>query len=246
MREVNDLYAFNEGSNVKELLANKKWRISKNSVLCLFFYMAIKIIIDYSYVYVISPRFSYAGLTTTIDWGKMFEGYIAVLWIGACFPKSIKKVSDFLLFFFFVSLFLPLASIYGLKDESRLYFYALSLSFLLMNKSRILAHFIPIPSMRLRSRRRYFIYFAVFAMLGMFAWIIANDGLSLFNLNIWRVYEFRRSTAALLFSGIFAYFMPLLGKVIMPSILAVFLWKKATWQVVSVLFLQIIYFIFQG
>lgn len=226
-----------------DLLQNgnrKSITLSKDSLFCIFCFILIKLAIDFSYVYFVSPLYAYAGLLTDINVLKLAESYLLVFLLGLYYPKNLRIPSDFLLFFFYLTLFIPMASIYALKNGNFLFFYAICFCFVLMKSGRKLASWFRIPTVK--SGRKIFIAFAFLAILGMFSLIFARGGMSSFNLNIWKVYELRRVAGATIYSGAFAYIMPLVGKVLLPSLFAYCLWKSKKTGALLLLFLEILYF----
>lgn len=70
--------------------------ILKKSILKLTLLLILfKLVLDLSYIYVISPVYAYSGLTLSIQPIAIFESYIIVFIIGLLLPITIERASHF-------------------------------------------------------------------------------------------------------------------------------------------------------
>jgi hypothetical protein len=87
--------------------------------------LMLKVTYDLSYVYLVSPYFSwtpayYPLLANNI---KIAESYILALIIGLTLPHQARQPSDFMLVFLGSVVILPMLTLYGLADRDRVYTY---------------------------------------------------------------------------------------------------------------------------
>jgi glucan phosphoethanolaminetransferase (alkaline phosphatase superfamily) len=155
---------------------------------------------------------------------KIIESYFLLLLYGFMLPIKLNKPSNFFSIFLFAMTTVPLSSVYSLKNQERMYFYLVLLSLLMI---LIISR---LPEFKLRTvvhGRLIAIIVGFILFIGIFSWIGYKGGFSYFNLNLLRVYEFRRVVGSQVFYGIFGYFMSWYGKVINPMFIAYFLWKRS-------------------
>jgi len=208
----------------------------------LYFITAIflyRLLIDISYIYIVSPFYSYTGMILNIDAFKMFETYFLLFFFSFILEHCIKKPSSFFILFLFLLLVVPLTSIYSLQNQSREYLYMVLTSFLviiLSSKARA------IKIKTLKNGRMVAINLSIFIGFMLFSWIIYRGGLSFINFNLFKVYDFRREARELIFPGRMSYLMTFFGKVINPTLIAYSLWKKNKSMILITIFIQVLFF----
>lgn len=205
-------------------------------VFSLFFY---RILLDLSYVYIVSPKYSYSGFILNVNNVKLLESY-ALLFVSSLFLKHrIKKPSDFFILFLYSMLVVPLLSTYSLLNKSREYLYMVLFSFLvIMVISKITQIKLPI----IRNGNKFVVGISLFTGILLFSWIIFRGGLHYLNFNLLRVYDFRRTVSELIFPGKIAYLMTWFGKVMNPLFIAIALMKKNKTMFLFTIGIQILFF----
>lgn len=90
-----------------------------------------KIILELSYIYYLNQNCLYMGFQLNINWLKLFESYMITYLILLILPIDESKPSTIALNVLNIIMMIPMTSIYALKNESRLYMFVASMSFIL-------------------------------------------------------------------------------------------------------------------
>ena len=215
------------------------FRQKHNKLIMLLFIILIRISIDLSYIWVISPAYSYAGFVTQLDYFKLFESYIFILCLGLIIPNKIKKPADFLVIMLFLLTILPTLSLYAMKGEARVYTYMIVISFL------VIIGMTKIPLIRIsrfRGGQTLAVVFSALLVLIVTISLIKKGGLQYFNLNLKDVYEFRGIVGSVINEGIYGYINIWVFKVLNPALLVWALYKKKPLLFLTSISLQILFF----
>ncbi len=220
---------------MKEFIA----RILSSKIFLIFTLFLYRVLIDFSYIYIISPNYKYAGLYLELNTFKLIESYILLFVFSLLLKHRVNKPSEFFILFFFSIIAVPLLSIYSLQDKSREFMYMVLLSFLIIiSASKITQVRIPIiPNGSI-------IAIAINILTGilLFTWIIIRGGFLYLNFDLLKVYDFRETVAELLFPGKLAYIMSWFGNVMNPSLIAFSLLKKNKALFIVAISAQVIFF----
>jgi hypothetical protein len=103
-------------------ILNEKYRLG--SLIIIY-----KILLEISYVLFVHPLFKYMGFTYDFSLIKVIESYLTTLFLLLWLPTNEKKPSTIMLNILYLIMIIPIFSLYFLKNESRLYFYAVFVSF---------------------------------------------------------------------------------------------------------------------
>ena len=193
----------------------------------------LQIIILYSIAYLllilgdevlIAPSYGYLGFFWSPQPFKIFEGFICTLVISSILPTKFRRPSDILIHVQMLFPILPMLVLYGAQNGPRGYLYVVLLAFLIMY---LLATKIRFKAVRIGRSLSPKLYQSLLLLTGWCAIsiIILYGGCRYFNLNIWKVYEFR-STAAHNLPSIFGYINPMVSKVVFPFSLLIAIVKK--------------------
>lgn len=212
-----------------------------NRLIFLLFIILVRISLDLSYIWVISPKFSYSGFITQIDFVKLFESYVFILFFGLIIPNKIKKPSDCLVIMLFLVTILPTLSLYAMKGEARSYTYMIIMAFSIITVIAMRNN-TSIKIVRLKGGQTLAVIFSVFAVLIVTISLISKEGLQYFNLDIERVYEFRRTVSAVINVGIFGYVNTWVFKVFNPALLVWSIYKKRPFLFLTSIGLQVLFF----
>lgn len=214
-------------------------RLLSSKFFLVFIMLLYRVLIDLSYVYIISPNYAYAGLYLEINHLKLMESYLLLFVFSLILKHRINKPSDFFILFLFSLLAVPILSLFSLQDKSREFLYMVLLSFLTII---IASKFPQIKVPILHNGRKAVIFISVITCIFLFSWIISHGGLSYLNFNILKVYDFRRTVAEMVFSGRISYLMGWFGKVINPLMISFSLWKKNKMMIVLTIGMQVLFF----
>ncbi|MDA8976931.1 hypothetical protein N9F58_00185 [Akkermansiaceae bacterium] len=214
-----------------EVIERKKWFF----IMACIFYALLEI----SYFKFINPEFEYAGFTLDVDVLKYVESKVIYIFLVMAFPNRLTKPSDYLMAYLLLSFLTPLLVFYGLNNASREVLYIVLLGVTLIsffrNGDRFqLPHF--------RNRQGTVIIFLVLASIIVSLWMVVSGGLSFFNLNFSRVYDFREDVSKLIDKGLMSYLIVWTTKVFGPFLLAFALWKKKYLYVIIVLASHVFWF----
>lgn len=200
-------------------------RLLESKFFFISMFLVYRFFLDISYAYVISPLFTYMGLYNNLNIVKYIEGYLILIIMAYTIRHRVERITDFYCVLFFLLLLVPATSIYAFKDYSRIFMYALVLSFY------IIQFFAYAPQLRLNlsdrtiSHKSILYIFAIIGIL-MFVWIILRGGLKFLNFDFSKVYEYRREAERTIFPGPFLYLMNWYGKIINPTLILLFIWDK--------------------
>jgi len=171
-----------------QLINNKKFNILsiKKSIfwsfLVIFFY---KIILDLSYYFIISPRYSYTLFTFDLNYFKLFESFLLLFIVFALMPKSKEKLSSIMVWVLILVSYVPMLTLFALKNESRIFMYAITGFWLLVF---LLLKFPSVSITPLKKSQSKTIYYSIFFILFgiVFLMVYKNFGFS-FNFNLKKV-----------------------------------------------------------
>ncbi len=202
-----------------------------------------RLILDLSYILVISKLSSYEGYYLTINNFKLLESYLFLVFLSiliATFTSSRVKIfsSEYLLFLLFLFTYVPLGSLYALSDRSRVFFYYCTIFWFLF-----IVFYFNIPVFKLKSLQipKYtFIICAYGINLITLFLIYRYLGISL-NFNLSLVYDIRSKyiEARIPFAG---YLFNWTGYVINPLLLSYSFDGKQWSTFMSSLFVQLLLF----
>lgn len=153
--------------------------------LCLFLVLVLKAAYDLSYIFLVSPYFSWTATTYPLSPNpvKIIESYGLSLIIALMLPCRLKKPSDFVILFFAFTLLLPMSTLYGFADKDRAYMYmAVVMYFVVLGTNKHLPRF-KIPTFRsgrglARLTAWSFVIATTFALIQI-------GGFDYFNLRFW-------------------------------------------------------------
>ena len=175
-----------------------------------------KAILDTLYVVLISPAWSYDGLSTSVDTYKTGESYLILAALALVLSLLQERPSRYLLLFSFYTGLVPLLSIYGLQDRPSEFVYAAVASFLLSVAAA------SIPRIAISTTgigAPVFTGVNVSVVLLVMMWVVARGGLSFLNFDITAVYDYRREVDTITYIGAFAYLINWTSNVFLVALL---------------------------
>ena len=201
--------------------------------------VVLRATLEVAYLEFVSPIFEYAGFVVDIDYLKYVESWVLYLLLIYVFPKKLDKASDYLMAYMLFAFLAPLLVFYGLSNASREHLYVLLLGVMLISLFRSGKPF------RIPTIKRGPVIALVIMGIGIVvvtAWMVRSGGLMFFNLDVTRVYEFRREVGGVINQGVMGYLIVWATKVFGPVLLAVALWRKKYFFAVAVFALHILWF----
>lgn len=165
-------------------------KISIKKIKMIFLLILYKILLDFSYVYYINPMYEYMGFTYNLNYFKLIESYLFLVYITICLPIQENQPSNIALNTLNIVMIIPVLSIYALKNESRLYLYGVIVSFLI---TIFIVRAFPRFSVKVNfSMKKLLIFlFAINSILVYTAMFYFNGLPSLVLLDFNNVYKFR-------------------------------------------------------
>jgi oligosaccharide repeat unit polymerase len=95
------------------------------------FLIIFKVLLDFSYIYYLNPNYGYMGFYLDLNYFKLIESYIFLLLINWYLPRK-DLPSSVAVNVLNLLMVIPILSIYALKDQPRIYFYGVVISFFLL------------------------------------------------------------------------------------------------------------------
>jgi hypothetical protein len=111
---------------------NKNLSISKASVYSFLALIIFKFILDFGYVHVVSDVWGYMRLDMNLNIGKLIESYLLLFIVFIFMPKSYDKLSNVIVNLLIIMSYVPMTTIYALKDESSIFMYAVTVFWLMV------------------------------------------------------------------------------------------------------------------
>lgn len=217
-----------------------KFTIKKNTLKLLIVIILYQIILNLSYYFVVSQVWDYYGFLLKLNWMKLIESYALLFLIVVMMPKSTKKVSSVLLWLLLILSYIPMLTVYAMKDESRIYMYAVTGFWLLTLFLSRAALNIIIPS--IKKSQAKIIQYSIFIFLSTLAVVLIKiySGISL-NFDLNKVYEIRSGYVSLgiPFSGYLFNWVAIIAN---PFFMVFFLSKRKWAYAATVFVVQLILF----
>ena len=187
-------------------------------LLCLY-----KVVIEYVYLYNISPSYSYMYLSTNISFVKCLLSWILFSVLSLFLVLYKEKSSKMLLFILHLFIFIPSVSYFWMNNQPYLYTIFLSLSMLTViftaGLSTRNAHLVlPISS----TKDHYVMFFCLFLAIAI-ALIIQRGGIDSRTLSFRTIYLVRANEKI---DGIWGYLKNWTVKCFFPFLFAYFITKK--------------------
>lgn len=218
---------------------NIRITLSKSTLKNISLLLLFKLSLDLAYVYVVSPMFSYLGFTTSLSLVAVIESYLMIILIGMAIPSNISRASHFFIWMFAMASIIPTLSFYAMHSGSRMFMYAIIIGFFCV----VLISKLPVIRIgTLKEGRTIGIYFLIVMVVAVAASMITKGGLSHFNLNLEKVYEYRPEASSLIDIGVWGYLNSWVYNVINPALIAWSLWLKKYSLLLIFTTLQVLFF----
>jgi len=160
------------------------------------------VLLEYSYTNFVHPIYEYAGFVLIDNAIKYCESWVLMVFMLLTLPSRAIRPSDYLICVGFFSFIVPLLVFYGMSDSERFATYVVTLQFVVINSLR---RGRPVRLPRIRNGEIIAIGISVLATLLTTVGMVTAVGLSSFNLDMDRVYEFRDVATEQIYTGVFGY-----------------------------------------
>jgi len=218
-------------------------KIKKQDLHSFFSFFLYKIILDFSYYFVISQAFGYMKFGLNLNIPKLVESYFLLFIIFVLMPKSKEKLSNIMVWLLILISYVSMLTLFAFMNQPRGYIYAVTgfwiLVFLLLK----------LPVVRFNSIKKIqskIIRYSIFIGLSGIAFFLIYKYLGIvFNFDLTKVYEIRREyvQTGIPFAG---YLFTWLAYIVNPIFFALFLVKRKWIWVGVIIFLQILLFSVTG
>jgi len=202
-----------------------------------------KSLLDFSYIYLVAPLFGYSGFQLNISISKLTESYLLLLLMGFLTPKTISKVSEFLIYLLFLTVLIPIISYYSLSNEPSWPLYCMGVQYIIV---LLVYKYASSKNLRLKPLKggtKIGIRLSLFFVVSMLVYtLVLQGGLGRLNFDLKKIYEVRETSNDLYASGIFGYLLPWTFRVFNILLIVISIQRRKYQYVAVFVFIQIIFF----
>ena len=218
----------------------------ENRLFFIFFSIIFRVLLDVCYRYFVYPMYGYLGFGY-----DFFISYYALSWLVyiaalSITPHLMKRVSDYFIASFLLSVIAPLSSIVGLSSAGvfpLVVMFFVLLFFIIFQHGNLLARLMPVPCLiKISEGRLLSVSIAFVAVSVLIAWYFYTGAVDYFNLNLLRVYEFREASADLANIGLMSYFNGWVYGVFSIFLMSYFLFERKYFHFFIFFVVQIFFF----
>lgn len=203
--------------------------------------LTLRALLDYGYRTVVAVDYAYANYTLAENSELLPVSYLAVLFWGLVAPINALTVSSRLFTGLLLLVLLPLSSFYALRGDDQSFFLACNAFFLIVLAVIRIVPAVPIGTFRNGGARR-FVNLTLLTTAVVVIWAASRGGLALATFNISEIYDVRAIVQEQVFAGLLGYLASWLGKVLIPALFVVGLWKNWRWLVALAVALSVLMF----
>ena len=202
-----------------------------NRIFIIFLYLAIYVLLYFSYINYIVPVWGYYGFYEKIVPAKVILGGALTILLAWYLPTRFSKPSHILMHLQVLVPIMPMLAMYGASDQSSEYMIVIIVCILIIYWITILPRG-PLTTGKLSESTLLNILFAI-SMCHVLL-LIAFGGLNYLNFDVLKVYDYRRDSSNLL-PPAFGYITPIVTKVAIPmSMVLSFRLKKYSFLFIAV------------
>jgi hypothetical protein len=220
-------------------LQNFFFRFMESRATFLVAIIVFRLILEAGYLYFVHPIYAYSGFVLEFSIIKYIESWILLYILMLLASHKLSKPSDFFILIFLLGLLVPLLSLYGLADQSRSTVYTVLMGYVIINSLRKGRKF-TLP--KIKNGLYIALGLAFVSAMVVTVWFFMSGGVANFNLDLRKVYEFRRATGELIHVGYMGYINTWATKVFGPFLLAYGLLKRNYFLIVLAISLHIFWF----
>ncbi|PKF46220.1 hypothetical protein CW664_00345 [Macrococcoides caseolyticum] len=216
--------------------------MEKKRILISYLYLLLyKIVIEFVYIYGISPTYSYSGLEINMNFSKLFYSLLTLFILVLILSKNTKNPSYYIYIILILFIFIPNSSYMWLNNQSINFFNYQFISFLILGLLLNFTHKkITITNYNARFiLKLLFISYIIVTIIIVFI----RGGIDNRALNFDSIYELRSENNI---SGVLSYINNWVVKVLFPLFFSIFIYKKNFLLAFLVSILQVIMFLSFG
>ena len=213
--------------------------------MLIFNVVSFRAILDYLYINFIIPFYgsNYMGFNYEMVPSRYVMSWGLLLILMPTISHMMKKFSDFVFMMFYLSIMIPITSLWGLDPElpfmPLLYvIIGYTLSYYIVSSKKIF----PIGFPYFKNSEKLTIGLSVAMVLYLLAWYTLSGALFNMNFDMGRVYEFRQTNSMLTNIGFLAYLNVWTYKVFNIFLMSYFLFKKRHFLFLLSFLAQMIFF----
>lgn len=215
------------------------FRMLENKNVFFSFAIIFKIVLEYSYLKFVNPIYAYSEINLDISLIKYMESWLIYLLFLSFTPHKLKKTSDVVINILFFSYFSPLLVFYCLSGAVREHLYIVLVGILIIYLFR---NGKKIKLLNIKHGHIYAYTLSILGVVTVSMWFIFSGGLSFFNLDHARVYEFRRDVGSVIDVSFIAYLNNWAYSVFGPFLLIFFLYSRMYFFASMVFLLHLFWF----
>lgn len=218
------------------------WKISRSSGINLAALLALRVVLDISYINFIAPVFAYEGYTYAGFSERYLISWILYIFCALFSPSRINQVSDYFFATMTCSFVAPISSLAGLSGRALDPLIATILSYfliLIISSGRE----VKIPRLLLFKKGELFaLLLSLILIFFVLLWYVLTGAIFNMNFDLSRVYDFRDVNEQLTDIGLMAYLNSWTYQVFSLFLLVYALWKKMWPLAVIAISVEFIFF----
>jgi len=218
-------------------------KLKKNNLRSFLFVIIYKIVLDFSYYFLISKIWSSQGYLLKLNTLKLIESYFLLFIIFVLMPKSSKKLSNILTWLLILFSYVPVLTVYAMSDQSRFFTYYTTIFWIMIFLlTKVPTLFFP----SLNEKQAKIIYYSFFVCLAATVIFLLYKYLGFFlNFDLSKVYNTRSYyiSAKVPFGG---YLLNWMALILNPMFFAIFLKNRKFIYATLIVFIQLFLFSVTG
>ena len=201
-----------------------------------------RVLLDSVFMVYLDPKYAYMGFELNQSIMSFLVSYLGLFFIFYLVPKSTSTPSSIIYQFFFLMVYVPFTSYYGMTSSNILWFLLFTLFWALVGT---IIHVIKPPEIKktIQTSKRSLFYILILFCFIVFG-LIFNFGNIHFNLDLLKVYELRalNPMGAVPFGG---YLITWCAKIVLPFlILFSWIYFKGVLRYTSLFFILLLFLLF--
>lgn len=211
-------------------------RLNKSTMVAFIGIFIYKLLLDLVYIFYIQNNIYYWGFDLDINYLKCVESYILLIIVYFFIPKGSSKVSSYIMQFQYLTIFIPMISLYSLENQSRLYIYEVVSIFIFINIFLKQNVHLRLKTLNVNKRSlMFFIYISIaITILGLLkSGLIPN----LKSFDFAQIYSIR---ANIKLEGLIAYMIGIITRIINPFLICVSYKEKEYKKTIYTIIIQLL------
>ncbi len=178
--------------------------LSKHKFLLLFTLLVFRCLLEVSYICVISPKYSYAGFDLNFGLANYIISWLAFFVAFLFIEDRVNKVSDYFFIMAFLSVIIPLTILYGYDINRSLFPVIITLLSIFIINFIVGIRGVTFKGLpTIKHGLKYVVVISALFVIFLVVWYFLS-GVH-YNLDLRKVYEYRRENSELAAGGLLAY-----------------------------------------